>query len=129
MPLDLCKTCGRPCRGAYCSEHEPPARAKPLTRADRIRSTAVWKRVRDFVIARDGGRCSYGLEPETDDEFSVAHYPNRRCPVTVELDAHHRVPIEDGGAPLDPANLRAVCATHHARLETSYRRARAEARL
>lgn len=93
-------------------------RAKRKTRAEAVRATARWKRAQAAAIARDGGRCTYGLE---DGDRGVAHYPGGRCPVEEGLQGHHRIPIEDGGAPYDLRNVRTVCATHHARLEAELR--------
>lgn len=108
-----CPTCRR----------DRATRPKRATSADRVRSTPRWKKVAAAAAARDGHRCTYGLEPG---DRGVAHYPEGRCPVREGLDGHHRIPIEDGGAPYSLANVRTVCRTHHARLEQEARAARRE---
>lgn len=59
-------------------------------------NTREWRRVRARVLARDGYRCRMveGCEAHAD---------------TVD----HVVPLSQGGAFLDPANLRAACAAHN----------------
>jgi 5-methylcytosine-specific restriction endonuclease McrA len=55
--------------------------------------SAAWKRVRKFVLERDAGRCKIR---------------GRKCKgVATEVD--HIVRLVDGGAALDPDNLRASC--------------------
>lgn len=57
--------------------------------------SAAWKRVRLFVLERDERRCKI---------------LGRRCTgVATEVD--HIVRLIDGGAQLDPDNLRAACRT------------------
>lgn len=97
------------------------ARTKPITRADQLRSSRRWKRVQRAAIARDGYRCTYGLELG---DRGAAHYPQGRCPVEDGLSGHHRVPIEAGGEPFELDNVRTVCATHHAALEARDKEAR-----
>ena len=52
-----------------------------------------WQKVRLVVLARDGHRCQIGLPGCT----RVAEHVD------------HIVPISEGGARLDPSNLRAAC--------------------
>lgn len=59
-------------------------------------STRAWRRVRALVLARDGRVCR--MDPE-------CHAPA----TTVD----HVVPLSQGGAFLDPANLRAACPAHN----------------
>jgi 5-methylcytosine-specific restriction endonuclease McrA len=99
------------------------ARPKPRTRAVAVRSSARWKNVAAAAAKRDGHRCTYGLE---DGDRGARTYPGGRCPVQDGLTGHHRTPIEDGGAPYDLANVRTLCATHHARLEAEARTHRRE---
>jgi hypothetical protein len=108
---------GRRCEACAA---ERARRPKRKSAADRIRSTAAWKRAERRTIARDGDQCTYGTE------IGDGRVVGRRCPVVTGLQVHHRVAIEDGGAPLDDSNLRTVCATHHARLEAESRRLREE---
>lgn len=108
-------------RGGCPACRDEDAASRAPTEADRIRSSAAWKRAQKLCIADAEGRCTYGLEAT---DRGATHYEDGRCPVEVELQAHHRIPIEDGGAPFDQENLRCVCATHHARLEAAYRATR-----
>lgn len=56
-------------------------------------SSATWRRVRLFVLRRDGYVCRIRLSGCTD----------------VATEADHIVSIDDGGAWYDPLNLRAAC--------------------
>lgn len=120
------KLCAR--HGAYSGRGGCPecrkiraARPKPRTDLDRIRSTSRWQEARRKCVELAGGRCTYGLE---EGDRGAQAYPGGRCPVTEKLDAHHRVALEDGGAPYAQDNLRCVCRGHHSRLEAERRRAR-----
>lgn len=64
----------------------------PGRRSD-FRALGEWRRVRRVVLARDGRRCRVRL-------LGCRGVAN-------EVD--HIVPVADGGARLDPANLRASC--------------------
>lgn len=59
----------------------------------RIYDTPAWQAVRAAILERDHGRCQI-----------AAH----KCTVAA-TDVDHIVPLADGGAPYDPANLRAAC--------------------
>lgn len=59
--------------------------------------TGRWKRLRRFVLQRDGYRCTV-------------------CGGAGRLEVHHRVAVADGGPELDPGNLTAVCVPCHLRL-------------
>lgn len=117
----ICATHG-PFVGSRCPECRAAsnARPKPETEARKIRSSALWQAARKRVLARDGNRCTFGTR-------IGERYWNGRCPVVIQLDVHHVVPIEDGGAALDEANLRTLCSTHHRQLEAALRRERREA--
>lgn len=52
-----------------------------------------WKAVRPVVLARDGGVCQIKLH----------------CCRTQATTVDHIVPLDKGGAPFDPVNLRAAC--------------------
>ena len=62
--------------------------------------TAEWRRLSKQVKARDG-TC-------------------RVCASTVRLAAHHRVPVSRGGAN-DPANVIALCQSHHTQYTNAVR--------
>lgn len=69
----------------------------------RLYDTLLWDQARERTLARDGHRCS------------VARLIGGEChPV---LDVHHLIPVEDGGAEFDDANLLTVCHAHHPKLE------------
>lgn len=59
----------------------------------RIYDTPAWRSVRRLVLARDMHRCQVA---------------GQRCTVTA-TEVDHIVPLTEGGAPYDPANLRAAC--------------------
>lgn len=94
--------------------------SKPTTRANRIRSSARWQRVRARILDRDGHRCTYGLYDEDD----LRGIPRGGCRARHGLDVHHRTPIEDGGDPYDDANLRSLCSRHHSVVERNYRQSK-----
>lgn len=83
----------------------PPKRALPIYSDPRYRD---WRRV---VIARSDGKCQ---DPQ--------HDPARPRAVT-PLYADHVHELRDGGAPFDPANGMARCASCHKR-KTDAARAR-----
>ena len=56
-------------------------------------STRRWRKLRAFVLHRDGGRC-------------------QRCGGTAKLECHHVVPTSAGGSDA-PSNLRMICVTCH----------------
>jgi 5-methylcytosine-specific restriction endonuclease McrA len=111
--IKICPSCEQPHEG----DHDCPnrtARRKVLNAADRIRSSARWKRARARRLRTDGARCTYGTF--AGESFWMA---DGRCPVVVKLDVHHRTPIEQGGAPFDQENLRTLCHQHHRRIENA----------
>lgn len=116
----ICARHGRHVDPDGCPKCRADRRQRPVkkTRAVVVRSSARWKKVVEQAKRRDGNRCTYGLERG---DRGTRHYPDGRCPVTEGLDGHHRLPIEDGGAPYDLENVRTVCRTHHARLESDTR--------
>lgn len=71
-------------------------------------STPMWRAVRAATLRRAAYRC----EARTDGE---------RCPVGVGLEAHHLVPLRDGGEPYDLDNVVALCARHHRLAEMAVR--------
>lgn len=66
-------------------------------------STRAWRRLRAFVLDRDGWRCQLPADDR----------PGQLC---LDLAEHvdHVTPRALGGTD-DPANLRAACATHNLR--------------
>ena len=54
-----------------------------------------WRALRRFVFARDNGLCFFCGLP------------------AILRQAHHLVHLEDGGAPLDPANIVTTCGPCH----------------
>lgn len=67
-----------------------------------------WKRIRERIIARDGGVCQWVMD---------THTPEHRCgkPGT---DVDHIVPVFQGGTD-DDSNLRLLCRDHHRRKTSS----------
>lgn len=117
---------GRACPACKTSRATSAAtrRWQRASAADRIRSSARWKRVAARILVRDGHRCTFGLYDE-DDARGV---PAGGCRARLGVDVHHRVPIEDGGDPFDDANLRSLCERHHASVEQAYRAAKEDDR-
>lgn len=110
-------------KGCPVCKRERARRPKRATAAEKIRSSARWKTAERETIDRDGGQCTYGLE------LGDGRVMGGRCPVITGLQAHHRVPIEAGGAPFALSNLRTLCATHHARAESALRQQQEEQRV
>jgi 5-methylcytosine-specific restriction protein A len=89
-----CETLIRNAR--YCPDHTEAWKGE-RTASSRITSTAAWKTLRRDVLIRDGYQCQ------------------ARGPVCIgyatEVDHTHNAAA--GGAELDPANARAICAPCH----------------
>jgi 5-methylcytosine-specific restriction endonuclease McrA len=86
-----CLTCGRlTSGGSWCPDHKPVW----ATRSPSSRATAEpgWNRLRREVFARDGG-CVV-------------------CGTTEQLEAHHIVPVSQGG-PNTLGNVETRCRRHH----------------
>jgi 5-methylcytosine-specific restriction endonuclease McrA len=91
MALRPCLDCGRITTGSRC----------PLCRRQSPYQQPEWRRLSDFVGARDGS-C-------------------RECGSTQYLSAHHVIPRNEGGED-HPANLVALCAGCHGRESAAERR-------
>jgi len=80
-----------------------PGGTPPRFRPD-PRATPEWRRLRKVVLARDAFACRECGRPASD--------------------VDHRVELIDGGAPYEPENLQALCATCHdaKSSESRYRR-------
>lgn len=63
-------------------------------------STSAWRRMRLAVLERDARRCRMPL-------------PNGTPCLAPANTVDHILPLADGGAFLDPTNLRAACARHN----------------
>ncbi len=90
--------------GEYLSRHDPELklRADALAPAPvPVRGRRVTRRLRDFVWARDGGRCSFVSED------------GRRCECRRGLELDHIVPFSVGGRSDDPSNIRLLCREHN----------------
>lgn len=121
---DICARHGRYVGGECpACKLERARRPKRRTLAEKVRATGRWRRVERAAKNRDGGRCTWGTEPG---DRGARHYPGGRCPVSDRLQGHHRVPIEDGGAPYDLGNVRTLCTQHHGRAESEYRQRKEE---
>ena len=64
-----------------------------------------WRNLRDSVIKARGKQCE-------------------ACPARGFVIADHKVEIRDGGAALDPSNIKLLCAKCHGRKTAKARRAR-----
>lgn len=62
-------------------------------------STRAWRRLRAFVLDRDGWACRVEV-----DGVPCGAYADT---------ADHVVPLSEGGAQLDPGNVRAACRFHN----------------
>jgi 5-methylcytosine-specific restriction endonuclease McrA len=82
-----------------CIEHAAQARKVTPSVNDSWYSSKPWKMSRRKQLF-DHPLCQYVMpDGTTCDEIADS--------------VHHRVPIEDGGARRDPANLLSVCRPHH----------------
>ena len=98
MPSRPCLTCGAlVTTGSYCPRHEPKRENRQT--AGRGGGSAA-RTFRSAVLAKAGGQCEW---------ISVGDV---RCTATIALEAHHLVPLTNGGTN-DPANGRALCRRHH----------------
>jgi 5-methylcytosine-specific restriction enzyme A len=101
VTLRLCLHCGRhynsgagvrgrcgDCGRAYDRELSRQKRAR------RARNSARWQKARALAKQRDGNRCG-------------------SCGATVDLQVHHIVRLEDGGAEFDLSNLTTLCVRCH----------------
>lgn len=68
-----------------------------------IYNTTRWRRTSARAIARDGHRCT------------VARLLGGEC--SPGLDAHHIIPVREGGHPYDLDNVGTACDTHHPQWE------------
>jgi 5-methylcytosine-specific restriction endonuclease McrA len=73
-----------------------------------IYSTPRWRAVRGYVLGRDHHRCQI---------------QGPRC-TTVATEVDHIRELDGGGAPFDPANLRAACKPCNSSRGASYGNAR-----
>jgi 5-methylcytosine-specific restriction protein A len=96
-PIKLCLElgCGKPrvTRGR-CREHATENRRYTRSVNDGFYSSKAWRMTRKAYLFAN---------PLCEDCADVAS------------DVHHVVPIEDGGAKRDPANLRALCRSCHSK--------------
>jgi 5-methylcytosine-specific restriction endonuclease McrA len=97
-------TRGRCARCAPAFEREKSRQRRATSTATRVRNTKAWRTVRDQAVARDG---------------DCAHRHRGGCDGRLEV--HHVRPIEQGGAPLDLANLLTLCRRHHSAEEARTR--------
>ncbi len=82
---------------------------------DRRYGTARWRRLREQVIRRDGGRCSVAGCTADMSEPRMTHID-------------HVVEVRDGGDFWAPRNLRTVCRFHHLEKSVATIAARATSR-
>jgi 5-methylcytosine-specific restriction endonuclease McrA len=79
-----------------------------------VYDTAEWRTVRLEVLARDRNQCMVRI--------------SRKCTVIAGA-VDHRVPVSEGGAPFDKANLRSVCVPCNTALRNRRRAALARRQL
>lgn len=110
MPFRPCLRCGELCRApaSYCPEHHPDVGRDRHTPGRGSGSSSA--AFREVVLARAGGRCE-------------AIVDGRRCQVTEGLEAHHEVPLAMGGSDDPRSNGRALCRSHHRRVDSALRSA------
>jgi 5-methylcytosine-specific restriction endonuclease McrA len=110
--LRLCSKCGTtldpavhgyrgPCPSCARTMERDKSRRRRQTQRD-IRDARAWQLVRETVRRRDGDAC-------------------RACGGKERLGVHHIIPLAEGGAPLDPANLVTLCRLCHEREESKSR--------
>ena len=91
MPLTPCLRCGRLARGSYCPAHQP----KRESRQTRGRGGgAAAAKFRDRVLNAAGHRC-------------------HRCGSRDGLQAHHVIPLREGGSNDPDTNGMALCRRCH----------------
>lgn len=88
MRVCLIDGCPEQTERTYCQDHARRRRRSPSSSLTR---TPAWRRVRLVVLDRDDWTCRYCRRPAR----------------TVD----HVVPVVQGGAKLDPANLVAACGS------------------
>jgi hypothetical protein len=109
MLTRICNACSRPydpnggyhasgkCQACTRTYEREKARRSP---SRLIRNSARFKKLRARIKARDHHQC-------------------QQCGSSHRLDVHHRVPLNQGGEPFDPANLITLCSGCHT--ETMHR--------
>ena len=99
----LCPSCGvAQTTIGLCSACEG-ARSRSRLRLEPWRvtyKTKKWRRARENALARDGHACV-------------------RCGASENLEAHHVMPLREGGSPTAVSNLISLCASCHRRVEAS----------
>ena len=108
----------RVCAEPSCPSPAMPGKARCVTHAaerhrasrsvnDRFYSSHAWRRQRERQLF-EHPLCEYELEDGS------------LCGAIADS-VHHRIPIEDGGARRDPANLLSVCRPHHSQIHAQRR--------
>lgn len=121
--MKLCTKCGVATSGAgsRCSKHPNLSR---IGANHAVHTDPRWSRLSKRMIARHVGQ--YGWVCPGDGPEHPAH-PTR------DLTTDHVLALEDGGAPLDPANTRVLCKSRNsangARLVNARRAGRAVPRM
>ena len=101
MPARVCSEagCPEPVTGrGRCDRHRSQARKQNRSPNDSFYSSKPWKMSRRKQLF-DHPLCQYA--------------DNGRPCGEIADSVHHIVPIEDGGARRDPANLMSLCRPHH----------------
>lgn len=71
VPLRPCGVCSQPCPGGDCPRHPKRGGYRPGRGRPGGIPGSVWRRLRDRVVARDGGRCQYHDGPGTTGDHVV----------------------------------------------------------
>lgn len=102
MPYSAHKECNKPGCPAYqvkdgfCADHQPDPAARWRDHlSDAFYHTAAWQKFRAIILRR--GVCE-------------------RCGIKIATVAHHKIPIDEGGAKLAFDNMLAVCRDCHERI-------------
>lgn len=97
---------------ARCDKHAAQQRKNNRSVNDRFYASHAWRRQRERQLA-EHPLCEYRLE-----DGSICG--------RVADSVHHRLPIEEGGALRDPANLLSVCRRHHSMIHAHRRMSTAD---
>ena len=99
-----CTVCGRLSSASRCSLHP-----KPRGVGSAVHSDPRWTRLSRRMIARHVGQYGWVCPGDGDEHPSHPVAPG-------QLTTDHVLPIEQGGAPFDPANTRILCKSWNSHL-------------
>jgi 5-methylcytosine-specific restriction endonuclease McrA len=99
-----CTVCGRVSDGPRCHRHP-----KPRGSSSPIHSDPRWTRLSRRMIARHVGQFGWVCPGDGAEHPSHPVAPG-------QLTTDHVIPLEQGGAPFDPANTRVMCKSWNSTL-------------